>query len=417
MRWLVDVIYFVFIVFTTPIWLVRMIRTGKIHTDWAARFGRVPASACRGENTGRPRVLIHAVSVGEVNAIRSLVPMLDARGLEVVVAATTDTGIARASALFGERHRVVRFPFDLSWVVGRFMRGIQPDLAVLVELEVWPNFMAACTRRGTDVLVINGRLTSRSHARYRLISPLLKGTFARLAWVGAQEESYAARFRDLGVGSDRVDDVGNMKWDNARCEEGVEGSAALRDEMGIDPHRPLIVAGSTSPGEHELIRDAIPPGCQVLCAPRKPEWFDQAATVFEGCTRRSDGKRGSHEDRYLLDSIGELSQAYDLADLAIVGRSFVQLHGSDVTEPIGLGVATIVGPAVVDFQLMVDALREGEGLAQVPGEELASTVARLIGDPETRHAMARRGRSIILEHQGATSRYADKIVEMIQSTG
>ena len=102
--------------------------------------------------------------------------------------------------------------------------------------------------------------------------------------------------------------------------------------------------------------------------------------------------------------------------MAIVGRSFVHLHGSDVTEPIGLGVATIVGPEVADFQLMVDALREGGGLAQVRREELASTVERLIGDSETRHAMARRGRSIILEHQGATGRYADKIVQMVNDT-
>jgi 3-deoxy-D-manno-octulosonic-acid transferase len=412
MRWLVDGVYLVVVLLTMPIWLFRMIRTGKIRTDWPARFGRVGATARRGDSE-RPRVLLHAVSVGEVNAIRGLVATLDAMGVDVVIATTTDTGTQRACSLFDQRHHVVRFPFDFSWMIKRFLGRLRPDLVVLVELEVWPNFLGACNRSSTPVMVINGRLTARSRRRYGIIGPLVHGTFRRLAWVGAQDEQYAERFRELGVLPDRLEIVGNMKWDNARCAEGVDGSESLRLDLGIDPERPLIVAGSTAPGEHELIRDVLPPGCQLLCVPRKPEWFDEAAAALPGCTRRSTGRRGSSADYFLLDTIGELSKAYDLADVAIVGRSFVDLHGSDVTEPIGLGVATVVGPEVEDFRLMVDALVTGGGLCQVTRETLSSVVSELLGDEQRRQHMARRGRAVILQQQGATAAYADRIMSMV----
>jgi len=412
MRWLVDGVYLVIVLLTMPVWLVRMIRTGKIRTDWPARFGRVDPAAHR-DSSGRSRVLLHAVSVGEVNAIRGLVATLDAQGVDVVIATTTDTGTRRARSLFQQRHHVVRFPFDFSWMNGRFLDRIKPDLVVLVELEVWPNFLGACNRGSIPVLVINGRLTARSRRRYGVIGPLVRGTFRRLAWVGAQDEDYAARFRELGVPEDRVEVGGNMKWDNARCTDGVDGSESLRDDLGIDSDRPLIVAGSTAPGEHELIRDAIPEGCQLLCVPRKPEWFEGAASALPGCTRRSTGQPGSSPDYYLLDTIGELSQAYDLADIAIVGRSFVDLHGSDVTEPIGLGVATVVGPAVEDFRHMVNALVAGCGIRQVDREELSSVIRELMEDEPLRQEMARRGRAVILQQQGATATYAHRIMSMI----
>ena len=410
MRWLVDGVYLLVVLLTMPVWLVRMIRTGKIRTDWRGRFGFTPADASRGSHERR-RVVIHAVSVGEVNAIRELVATLDAGGCEVVVATTTDTGSARARSLFGSRHHVVRFPFDFSWMMSRFVSRLEPDAVVLVELEVWPNLTRLCARRGIPVMVINGRLTSRSHRRYAMVRPLVRTMFSRLAWVGVQDEEYADRFRDLGVLPDRIEVVGNMKWDNARCSEGVDGSERLASDLGIDPHRPLVVAGSTAPGEHELLLEAVPPGCQLLCAPRKPEWFEGAAAVLDGCTRRSTGHRGGNPDLFLLDTIGELAQAYDLADVAVVGRSFVGLHGSDVTQPIALGAATVVGPDFGDFRRMVGPLVRGGGLLVVQPSELAGVLSDLLENEGQRRDLARNGRAVILAHQGATSAYASRLLD------
>ena len=415
MRWLVDLAYVSAMLVSSPVWLTRMIRRGRLRSDWRGRFGRTPASATRTQESGT-RVLLHAVSVGEVNAIRGLVATLSASGHDVVVAVTTDTGFQRASTLFGQRHHVVRYPLDLSWSVHRFLEAIRPDVVALVELEVWPNFTAACHRRAIPVLVINGRLTMRSVRRYGRFAPFIRPMFSRVEWVGAQDQAIADRFMQLGIPAQRVEVTGNMKWDNARLAEGIDGSDQLRASMGIDPGRQLVVAGSTAPDEHELNRDAIPDGCQLLCAPRRPEWFDGAAEVLEGCARRSRGEQGSPTGRYLLDTIGELAQAYAIADVVIVGRSFGSLHGSDVTEPIGLGAATIIGPSVSDFSSMVDLLVESAGLVQVTRDELAKTLSSLLADEDARRELVQHGRAAIRSQQGATERFAAAIETAIGST-
>ena len=408
MRWLVDIAYLIFLCIALPLLFVGMIVRGRRRTEWVKRFGHVPVGARR-TGSGR-RVMLHAVSVGEVNAIRGLVPRLHASGIDVVVAVTTETGFQRATSLFADRHVVVRYPLDLSWCVGRFLRAIKPDLVALVELEIWPNFTGACSRAGIPVHIINGRLTERSVRRYRRAILVLKPMFMRIARFGVQDEAHADRFRSLGVPADRIAVDGTMKWDNAQLRTGVDGSELLGQSMGIDSSRPLVVAGSTAPDEHALIHESVPEGCQLMCAPRRPEWFDAAAEVLAGCARRSHGDTGSDTDRFLLDTIGELAQAYALADLVVVGRSFGSLHGSDMIEPIGLGKVTIVGPAVSDFESIVEALRDGDGLIQCDRAQLASEIERLLGTPEDGLRIARNGQAVILRMQGATERTASALL-------
>lgn len=409
---LLDAIYVIGLVLSSPVWLVRMLRTGKIKTDWAGRFGRtgsIPAPR-------RPRVLLHGVSVGEVNAIRKLVDTLAAPPLEaeVFVSATTNTGSERARSLFADRHRVVQYPLDFSFAVSRFLDSVQPDIVVLVELEVWPNFLRSAARRGIQVCVVNGRLTDRSARGYRLIGPLLRASFRHLCFAAVQSESYGRRFRKMGVAADRLIVTGTMKWDTAQIADRVEGADELADAMGIDRSRPLVVAGSTAPGEHELLVESLDDGVQLLCAPRRPEWFDQAAAAMPGCVRRSRGDRGSETGRFLLDTIGELRQAYALADVVVVGRSFGKLHGSDMMEPIALGAPTVSGPAVEDFQDTVDALLAGDGLVQTNREQLATVLRDLLGDPQRRKALAENGRTVLRQQQGATARNAELIRKAIR---
>jgi 3-deoxy-D-manno-octulosonic-acid transferase len=411
-----DAAYFLAAIVTSPLWLLRMGRSGKLRTDWPARFGRVPAASGQSR---RPRILLHAVSVGEVNAIRLLVEALasDPSQPEVVVATTTDTGFARASALFAAKHRVVRYPFDASFAVRRFLDAIEPDLVALVELEVWPNFMRACERRGIPVVVVNGRLSARSFGRYRALRSLLGSSFRRLTSVSAQTEAYAERFRAMGAPDVVVG--GTMKWDTAEIADQVAGSDDLAAALGVDRTRPLVVAGSTAPGEESIVAAGLPDGIQLLVAPRKPEWFDGAARALPGCVRRSASKDApSHRSptgRYLLDTIGELRKAYALADLVVVGRSFGNLHGSDMMEPVALGRATVVGPRTGDFQETMDALLAGGGILQVSAEELAPTMARLLQSPAERAALAAKGRAVIREKQGATRRNAELLLSIVEA--
>ncbi len=404
---LIDLVYLVVAVLTAPIWLVRMIRTGKIKTDWRGRFGRTPPI----RDSDGPRILLHAVSVGEVNAIRGLVEQLARPPLsaQIVVAATTNTGSARARELFGERHHVVRYPLDFSFGVKRFLKTVRPDVVVLVELEIWPNFVLTASSRGIPVCIVNGRLTERSFRSYRLIGSVLRPIFRRLAFAAVQNKAYGQRFERLGVPEGKTLVTGTMKWDTARITDKVAGADELAASMGIDRGRPLVVAGSTAPGEHELLVESIEDGVQLLCAPRRPEWFDQAAAAMPGCTRRSGGDRGSSTGRFLLDTIGELRQAYALADVVVIGRSFGNLHGSDMMEPVALGNATIVGPAVTDFQDTVDALLAGDGIVQTDRDNLAAAIRAVLADPQRRRELARNARAVIHDHQGVTGRNADLI--------
>jgi 3-deoxy-D-manno-octulosonic-acid transferase len=410
---LIDAAYLLGMTAASPWWGWRMLRAGKHRTDWPGRLGqgtplRPPAP--------QGRVLVHAVSVGEVNAARGLVEHLAAQG-DVVLSVTTDTGHARAMQLFGQRLPVVRYPFDAGFAVERFLDRVNPTLVALMELEVWPNFLHACGRRGIPVGVVNGRLSARSFARYRLARPVLSGMFRRLAFVAAQTQDYADRFVQMGTPGDRVSVTGTMKWDTAQVADQVQGAQELSREMGIDPDRPLVVAGSTAPGEEAMLHAAVPEGVQLLCAPRKPEWFQAAAAAMPGCVRRTMRVPGTGANRFLLDTIGELRKAYALATVVVVGRSFGNLHGSDMMEPVALGKATLIGPRYGDFADMADALIQAGGLRVTSPYELGRDLAALLHDAAGRQDMARAGRAVIASRQGATARHAAMIRAMMVPGG
>ena len=414
MRRLRDAAYMFAMTVTAPIWAWRMHRAGKLRTDWGARFGHGAALA----TPERRRILIHAVSVGEVNAIRQLVDRLanDHTKPDIVIAATTDTGFARAQALFGH-HTVVRYPFDASWMVGRFLDRIRPDMVALCELEVWPNFVAACAARHVPVVVVNGRLSARSYSRYLQARWVVASSFRSLHAVFAQNQEYAARFVGLGLQENCAFVTGTMKWDTAQVADEVPGAADFAEAMGIDRSKPLVVAGSTAPEEHRLLREAIPKGVQLLCAPRKPEWFDAAAAELKGCSRRSARTPGSATGLFLLDTIGELRKAYSLADVVVIGRTFGALYGSDPMEPAGLGKAIIAGPRMQDFKDSAEALQLANAMVRIDSSQLFSTIRRLVDDPNERTRLGLAAREVVIAHQGATERTAEALLSILSTAG
>jgi len=409
-----DILYLLAVLVTAPVWLIALIRTGKWRTDWPGRFGRVPPGArpAASEAPRPKRLLIHGVSVGEVNAVRGLVDALGQLDppVDVVISTTTNTGTARAKALYGDRHAVVRFPFDFSWCVRRFLKAVEPDAVALVELELWPNFLAACRSRGIRACVVNGRISERSFRGYRRLRPVLRGMFASLTAAGVQTQDYADRFAAMGTPPDRVRVLDTMKWDNAVITDTVDGAADLAEELGLDPDRPVIVAGSTAPGEDELLIGQRPPEAQLIIAPRKPEWFDAVTRHAPHAVRRTTRIPGP-ADVYLLDTIGELKKAYALADVVVVGRSFVPLYGSDVMEPVGLGRPTIIGPHHSDFAEMVAALESAGGL--VVAGDVGDAMRELLRNRRLAAEIAAAGRAVIRERQGATARHVAMLREVM----
>lgn len=410
-----DLAYILAAGFTAPVWL-RKRRSG-----WDQRLGRVEGmlAARNGRPVARPRLLLHAVSVGEVNALRTLVPLL-AREAGVVVSTTTDTGLRRAQELYEGVADVVRYPLDFSSAVSRFLDLVRPDAVGLVELELWPNFIAQCRRRGIPVCVINGRLSERSFRGYHRFRRSIGWMFRSLEFAAVQDADYAARFEAMGVDSNACLLTGSMKWDSVDVRGDApapsEASERLARELGIDRSRPLIVAGSTGPGEEELLHASCPEGVQLACAPRKPERFDEAAAAMPGCVRRSAGAAGpgvtraEGRPRFLLDTIGELGLLYQLADLAVVGRSFGELFGSDPIEPAALGVPTLIGPRHSDFASIVGELERFGGIVVCPRERLAEELAALLGDAARRGRIGRRGREGVRACQGASARHAELLL-------
>jgi len=407
-----DVLYAILGLAASPVW-ARKARAG-----WKERLGHTPPLPA---TPGKPRVMIHAVSVGEVSALRTLVPLLADR-VDLIVSATTDTGLKRAKELFSNVATVVRYPLDFSSSVRRVLDAVRPDAVALVELELWPNFIAECRTRGIPVCIINGRLSARSFRGYRKIRRWIGGSFSSLRFAAVQDADYAARFEHMGVAPARCTITGSMKWDAAKIEDSVPGAESLATELGIDLSRPLIVAGSTGPGEEAILHAACPQGAQLLCAPRKPERFNDAAAAIPGVFRRSvQGASGKPAapgtSRFLLDTIGELRAAYSLADVVVVGRSFGDLHGSDPIEPIALGKPTIIGPAASDFATIVAEFEKENAIVRSTRESLATDLAALLCDPARRDQLHRSGRACIERHRGASRRHAEMILQLVSTPG
>lgn len=421
-----DLAYAVGGVLLAPVW-ARKARGG-----WGERFGHTPALP--EPAAGRKRLLLHAVSVGEVSAIRGLVAELTPH-VEVVVATTTDTGLARARELFKPPVHVVRYPLDFTRSVERFLDAVRPDGVGLVELELWPNFIASARRRGIPVAVVNGRLSARSFRGYRRIRPVMQASFGGLHLAAVQDRHYAERFIAMGARPERVVISDTMKWDAAPAvppggAASLSGVAAMAADFGIDPSRPLIVAGSTAEGEEAMLHEACPPGVQLLCAPRKPERFDAAAAALPGCVRRSRtaGRAGTvvgritpvpaappinSPTRFLLDTIGELRTAYALADVVVVGRSLVDQGGSDPIEPAALGKAVLIGPFTRNFTTVVETLSAAGGLQVVAPGELRAVLERLLADAPRRAAMGQAAVQCVSAHKGATRRHAELLLRML----
>jgi len=414
-----DLLYALGALVSSPVLAVGLLRTGKWRTDWRARFGRTDSLP----EDPRPTLLLHGVSVGEINATRELVALLTAPEsppVRLVVSATTNTGFARAQELYGSRIPVVRFPFDFSWMVARFFDAVRPDAIALVELELWPNLAQICHARGIPLAVINGRLSDASFRHYRWFRFFVRSMFEKLAAVGAQTEEYARRFEALGTPARSLTVTDTMKWDTVKLVDQVEGARELGEALGIDPARPLVVAGSTGPGEEELLLDGKAEGVQLLMVPRKPERFDEVSRLAPGVVRRSARPDGASEpptgtEIFLLDTMGELTKAFALADVALVGRSFVPMGGSDPIEAIALGKATVMGPHHDNFRDVVEAFGASGGIriSDRPWEAIDD----LLSDPQACGAMGDRGRAVIRDRQGATKENATILHALLDKKG
>lgn len=429
MTCLLNVLYALALGLGWPFLLYRRWKRGASGVPLREYLGRVPSRPVSAHC-----VWIHAVSLGEINATRTIVAELKQRSPATVVtlSSITRTGLTRARTLY-PKNLVFRFPLDFSFAVRALLERVRPTVIVLMELEVWPNLIELATARGIPVLIANGRVTAERSLRMfnrPVIRRVARRMFRQLRWVGAQDGVYAARFIELGVPPERVQVVGSLKYDAAEVADRIAGQEQLADAMGIDMNRPLWVCGSTGPGEEAHILDAYHrlrhdhPDLQLAIIPRKPERFDEVAALIVRrgwvCLRRSTGAPSLPRDIadpqpvFLGDTMGELRQFYALATVVLVGRTLAPLGGSDVMEVAALAKPLIVGPHTGNFTEAVNLLLAEGALRQISGPAaLATVVSDLLRHPERRAQMGRAGQQAVLSRRGATRVTVDRILEFL----
>ena len=453
MPWLLNIVYLGLILLASPILLYRRFAHGKYRDGWGEKFfGRLPIP----EETGGQRIWFHAVSVGEVLQLVTVVRELLVRrpDMDIVITTTTSTGLAVAREKFPEHH-VCYFPLDFTWAVHNAVERIRPDAVVLVELELWPNFIREVHSREIPLLLINGRISEKSFNGYRKLRWLMRTLLAKFESLAVQNETYADRLRQLGAPRDRITATGSIKFDAIAGERNNPATSELRRSFGIADDETVLIAGSTHAPEEEIalsvwerLRDEFPK-LRLILVPRHQERFEEMAALVRSrgldLVRRSEDRGQRTEDRgqrpevrinpdttnhqipvtpsprhpltpppCLLDTLGELSACWGMADIAFVGGSLTSRGGQNMIEPAGYGAAVLFGPNTRNFRDVVEMLLDVDAARVVAdAEELTEAVRELLTDREQRIALGARARNLVLSQRGATARTVEIIDEVM----
>jgi 3-deoxy-D-manno-octulosonic-acid transferase len=445
-----------------PYFVYQAARRGKYSGSFKERMGILPGSV---RSDSRSTIWVHAVSVGEFLAARPLITRLkaDLPTARVLVSTTTLTGqeLARShSHLFDG---ALYFPFDWKFSVRRALDWVKPSVVIILETELWPNFLRECRRREILTVLANGRISARSFRRYRLLGRPFSRAIADFSLMIMQSESDAEHARRLRAPPDRVLVCGNLKYDQPE-EDGLNGeeadatkarpqtknpSADVDHQFGLSATSHLIVAGSTAAGEEEVLLESLrtvrsQPGLEaarLLLAPRHPERFDEVARLIvrsgltlgrrseQACPSRPSATQfgpdanlsnvemrvvsdevnsARRPDVILLDTIGELASIYRFAAVVFVGGSLVKRGGHNIIEPAAFAKPIIVGPHTENFRKIVMDFLRAEALVQISGSgdlanNLARELIRLLSDRQQARAIGERARGILLENRGATA--------------
>lgn len=422
---LYDLIFLVFVVFYLPIYLFRR----KFHPGFLARLGILPSRL----ELNKP-IWIHAVSVGEVMAVKNLVRELriawpDKR---FFISTVTPTGNKIAKGIAKENDFVSYFPLDLSFIVRSVVDKVKPSLFIIMETEIWPNLISYLYRKNIPIVLVNGRLSDRSFKGYRCIKFLLKPLLNKINLFCVQTKMDAERLLHLGVLENRIKITGNMKFDNADYSDKKIASYAdkYKTLLELKPEDQLWVAGSTHPQEEEIILDVYKkllsefPQLKLLIAPRHPERAKEIEKIALKSGFSSifistlDLKPNTYNLKpiFILDTIGELVSFYAIADIIFVGGSLIKKGGHNILEPASLGRPVIFGPYMFNFRDIAGLFLENKACILAHNrEELFLNIKDLLINPAKSTELSQRAKTIILQNQGATARNLECISNYIST--
>ena len=385
------------------------------------RLGLRRLPPCPGEDgSHRKRIWIHALSVGEVTSAVPLVRRLRERfpDQDIFFSASTRTGFQTARNLLKDTaHALFFFPYDIPFSVARMIRRVSPEVMIIVETDLWPNFLSEMNRRAVPVFLVNARLSKRSYKGYRRLSFLTRPVFRKLTRIGVPSAADGLRWAGLGLPAGSIVRTGNIKFDQSIPDVPDAERRKMRQSLNIAPGRRILVAGSTHEGEEAALMDAFQrlkktrPGLCLILAPRDPSRAEGIRRMFASAgiaaltlAARTDGADDAF-DVLVIDRIGLLKTLYAIGDLAFVGGSLVDRGGHNPLEPAALAVPVLFGPHMSDFQEIAGLLVEAGGALKVTDRrQLTETLRALLDDDARRAAMGRAAHETVIGNQGAVDR-------------
>jgi 3-deoxy-D-manno-octulosonic-acid transferase len=395
---------------SAPYWLYQAIRHGKYWRALAERMGKVPIRITSASVA--PVIWIHAVSLGEVLAVVGLVAEMRRAFPQhrIVVSSTTDTGQELARKRFGEEN-VFYFPIDFAFAIRPYLRALRPELVVLAETEFWPNFLRLVHASGARIAVVNARISDRSWPNYRRFSWALRRMLRSIDLFLAQTPQDSGRLQSIGADPARVRVSGNLKFD-VNLPSAPPIVDRLRHALAVEGAGPVLVCGSTVEDEEALLLKAFEnilvkhPRAVMILAPRHPERFDTVAALIEQMGIRFHRRSRWQPEPlaasvFLVDTIGELTSLYSLADVAFVGGSLVPRGGHNIIEPAQHGVAIVTGNHTDNFRDIVWLFQSRDAVRIVGMAELPLMLMHLLEDDEERLALGRRAKETIQSQTGA----------------
>jgi 3-deoxy-D-manno-octulosonic-acid transferase len=431
MRFLYNLLFNLGFALSAPWYFLKMYRRGSWQAGFGERFGLYDAKL-KQSLTNRQVVWFHAVSVGEVNLctqlIRAMEPLLPLH--KIVVSTTTSTGMALLRERLPAHITKIYYPIDRRKHIQRAIGLINPEVVILVEAEIWPNFLWSLQRRNIPHFLVNARLSERSFRGYRRFGFLFRELFAGFEGVGAQNEADAERLLRLGCRREAVQVVGSLKFDAAKLDDPKPlDVVGLLGQLGVGPDTAVLVAGSTHDGEERILASMylrLKPRFPRLFLVIVPRHHERGAAV--GNELRSLGLRfvfrkdlrpttrhpAGDLDCLLVNTTGELRHFYSRADIVFVGKSLTAEGGQNPIEPAALGKAVVFGPHMENFPDIAPAFVKAGAALQVPDETaLETALIHLLENPAERQTLGRRAQAVVRENQGSIGRTVSMIMEAL----
>lgn len=365
-------------------------------------------------------IWVHAVSFGETQVAFTLIEAMQKvrPDLEFVMTSMTVTGSKRIKEKLSDKIFHVYVPYDIPFAIKNFLKRVQPKLLILIETEIWPNILHYCHQQNIPIMIANARLSQTSFKGYQRIQFFIQH-FLKHAKVFAQTEEDAARFIALGALKEKVEVLGNIKFDTRLPEQALIEGKILKQKFNQD--RFILIAASTHEGEEEIILSAFAkikktfPSALLILVPRHPERFElveklckeKSFKIEKHSTNKADF---SETDIYLGDVMGKLWIFYSSADVAFVGGSLIPKGGHNFLEPAAIGLPILSGPHVHNFKKIADTLIQAEALTIIQDEEeLAKICIELFQNEHRRNVQGKNGQKIVQQNQGVLQKYLEKM--------